>query len=250
MTAATKFKGRQMTLSGKRVVVLGGSSGIGLAVARSAAEDGASVVIASSQQGRVAEALSMLPKGAEGHVVDLAVGEAIEALFETLGAFDHLVFTAGEALALSGLANVSMEQARRFFQLRYWGAYMAAKFGCAGIRSGGSIVFTSGTAGRRPHAGWALGASVCSAMEGLTRALAVELTPIRVNIVCPGVVKTPLWLAIPQARRDAFFDQLETNLLVDHIAEPEEIAQSYLYLMRQTYGTGQVVVVDGGSVLV
>jgi len=83
--------------------------------------------------------------------------------------------------------------ARDFFALRYWGAFMAAKYGSDHIRPGGSIVFTSGLAGLRPHVGWSLGASICAAMEGLTRALAVELAPIRVNIVSPGVVKSPLW---------------------------------------------------------
>jgi NAD(P)-dependent dehydrogenase (short-subunit alcohol dehydrogenase family) len=86
-----------------------------------------------------------------------------------------------------------LPQRGTFFALRYWGAFMAAKYGSDHIRPGGSIVFTSGLAGLRPHVGWSLGASICAAMEGLTRALAVELAPIRVNIVSPGVVKSPLW---------------------------------------------------------
>ena len=126
---------------------------------------------------------------------------------------------------------------------------MAAKYGSGSIRPGGSIVFTSGIAGQRPRAGWAFGASICSAMEGLTRALAVELAPIRVNIVSPGVVKTPLWAAMPEADREALYRQMAEKLLVGHVGEPEEIAEAYLYLMRQTYGTGQVIVVDGGGVL-
>ena len=127
---------------------------------------------------------------------------------------------------------------------------LAAKYASGSIRAGGSMVFTSGIAGQRPHTGWALGASITSAMEGLIRALAVELAPIRVNIVSPGVVKTPLWSAMPGADREALYRQMEQNLLVGHVGEPEEIAEAYLYLMRQTYGTGQVIVVDGGGVLV
>jgi NAD(P)-dependent dehydrogenase (short-subunit alcohol dehydrogenase family) len=83
-----------------------------------------------------------------------------------------------------------------------------------------------------------------------TRALAVELAPIRVNTVPPGVVKTPLWQAMPEADREALYRQMEQSLLVGHVGEPEEIAEAYLYLMRQTYGTGQVIVVDGGGMLV
>ena len=238
-----------MTLNGKRIVVLGGSSGIGLATAQAALREGANVVIASSQQARVDQALSTLP-GAEGYAVDLTDVAAVQGFFARIGAFDHLVFTAGETLQLGALASTDLEKARQFFNLRFWGAYLAAKYATDSIRADGSIVFTSGIAGQRPHAGWALGASITSAMEELTRALAVELAPIRVNIVSPGVVKTPLWSAMSEADRDALYRQMEQNLLVGHVGEPEEIAEAYLYLMRQTYGTGQVIVVDGGGVLV
>jgi NAD(P)-dependent dehydrogenase (short-subunit alcohol dehydrogenase family) len=240
---------RVMTLNGKRIVVLGGSSGIGLATAQAAAKEGASLVIVSSNQSRVNEALAKLP-GAEGHAADLTDPAAVEALFARIGAFDHLVFTAGETLQLGPLASTDLATARRFFDLRYWGAYLAAKHGSPNIRPGGSIVFTSGLAGQRPHAGWALGASICSAMEGLTRALAVELAPTRVNIVSPGVVKTPLWANMSEADRATLYQQMGEKLLVGHAGEPEEIAEAYLYLMRQTYGTGQVIVVDGGGTLV
>ena len=237
-----------MTLNGKRIVVLGGSSGIGLATAQAAHKDGAKVVIASSQQARVNQALSSIPR-AEGHAVDLTDAAAVQAFFARIGAFDHLVFTAGETLQLGPLAGTDLENARQFFNLRFWGAYIAAKYASGSIRVGGSIVFTSGTVAQRPRTGWALGASITSAMEGLTRALAVELAPVRVNIVSPGVVKTPLWSAMPEADREALYRQMEQNLLVGHVGEPEEIAEAYLYLMRQTYGTGQVIVVDGGGVL-
>lgn len=239
-----------MTLNGKRIVVLGGSSGIGLATAQAAAQEGARVVIASSRRARIDEALATLPPGTEGHVLDLADGEATQALFARLGSFDHLVFTAGETLQLGPLATTDLDAARRFFALRYWGAYCAAKFGSSGLRKGGSIVFTSGVAGRRPHPGWSLGASICAAMEGLTRALAVELAPIRVNIVSPGVVRTPLWANMAEADREALYQRTADRLPVKHVGDAAEIAQAYLYLMRQSYGTGQVLVVDGGAVLV
>jgi NAD(P)-dependent dehydrogenase (short-subunit alcohol dehydrogenase family) len=198
----------------------------------------------------VDEALATLPAGAEGHALDLTDGGAVQALFGRLGGFDHLVFTAGETLQLGSLAETDPQAARRFFDLRYWGAFLAAKHGSAHIRAGGSIVFTSGTAGQRPRSGWALGASICSAMEGLTRALAVELAPIRVNVVCPGFVKSPLWANMAEPDREALYAQAAAHLPLGHVGAPEEIAEAYLYLMRQTYGTGQVIVVDGGGLLV
>jgi NAD(P)-dependent dehydrogenase (short-subunit alcohol dehydrogenase family) len=228
-----------MTLDGKRIVLLGGSSGIGLATAQAAAREGASVVIASSRKTRVDQALATLPTGAEGHVLDVTDAAAVERMFGRLGGFDHLVFTAGETLQLGSLASTDVAAARRAFDLRYWGAYLAAKCGSGVIRAGGSIVFTSGTAGRRPRVGWTVVASICAAMEGLTRALAVELAPIRVNIVSPYV-----------ADREALYQRTAERLPVRHVGEAEEIAEAYLYLMRQRYGTGQVLVVDGGAMLV
>jgi len=238
-----------MSLEGKRVVVLGGSSGLGLAVAYAAAAEGASIVIASSRQARVDKALRALPAGSEGQVLDLADEPSVKALFAKLGGFDHLLFTAGETLQLGPLPETEIAVARGFFNLRFWGAYMAAKYGSGSIRPGGSIVFTSGMAGARPRPGWSLGASVCAAMEGLTRALAVELAPIRVNIVAPGLVKSPLWANVPEAQRENMYRDAAGKLPVGHVGEPEEVAEAYLYLMQQTYITGQVLTVDGGGTL-
>jgi len=237
------------TLEGKRVVVLGGSSGIGFGVAKAAAKEGAKLVIGSSRKKRVDEAVSMLP-GAEGHVIDLSETAAIQALFGKLGAFDHLVYTAGEALTLGSLDKISDEAAKKRFDTRFWGAYFSAKYGAPSIRPGGSIVFTSGTAGRRPRPGWSLSASGCGAIEGLTRGLAVDLAPIRVNLVCPGAVVTPLWDSLPEAAREQLFKSAAATLPVRHIADADEVASAYTYLMKQTFSTGEILVVDGGGVLV
>jgi NAD(P)-dependent dehydrogenase (short-subunit alcohol dehydrogenase family) len=239
-----------MTLTGKQIVVLGGTSGIGLAVAQAAAREGAYLTIASSSAVRVSEALATLPSGTEGRPLDLTDGTAVKAFFDAAGPIDHLVYTAGESLKLVRLAEGDVEGARRFFELRYWGAYTAAKWGHRRIRPGGSIVFTSGVASARPGPGWSMAASICSAMEGLTRGLAVELAPIRVNIVSPGLVKTPLWREMSDDARDALYATQAERLPVGHVGESTEIAAGYLYLMKQTYGTGQTLTIDGGGLLV
>lgn len=239
-----------MTLNGNRIVILGGSSGIGLAVAQAAASEEARLVIASSSQARIEEALSQLPPGAEGRALNLLDAPAVEAFFEEVGPFDHLAYTAGESLKLGPLDELDLQAARGFFELRYWGAFTAARAARRQIRAGGSIVFTSGLAGARPHAGWSVAASICSAMEGLTRALAVELAPIRVNIVSPAVVRSPLWREMDAGAREGLYAAEAARLPVGHVGEPEEVAEAYLYLMRQTYGTGQTLVVDGGASLV
>jgi NAD(P)-dependent dehydrogenase (short-subunit alcohol dehydrogenase family) len=239
-----------MEMNKQRIVVLGGTSGIGFAIARAAAEEGAAVIVGSSSQTRVEAAVAALGASAKGSSVDLSDEAATCAFFEGLGEFDHLIYTAGEPLRLLGL-DADPAEVRRFFELRYWGALAAAKYGRKSIREGGSIVFTSGTAGARPLGpGWAAASSICGAIEGLTRALAVELKPLRVNCVAPGVVKTDLWAGMGEDARAAFYASEAARMPVGHPGDVEEIAQSYLYLTRQTYVTGQVLHVDGGGLLV
>lgn len=239
-----------MTLQAKKIVVLGGSSGIGLAVAQGAAREGATVTIVSSNADKVEAARRTLPADAAGLVANLGAEDAIRTLFEKMGPFDHLVYTAGENLRLAPLATMDMDWARGFFGLRYWGALMAARYAAPHINPGGSITLTGGSAGQRPQAGWSIAASICSAMEGLTRALAMELAPLRVNVVSPGVVKSPLWDAMPEAERTALYEQMAAALPLKHVGSPAEVAESYLYLMKQSYGTGQRITVDGGGTLV
>ena len=126
----------------------------------------------------------------------------------------------------------------------------AVKYANPRLRKGGSIVLTTGSAGRRPQKGWVFDASVCGSIEALTRALAVELAPIRVNAVCPGVVRTNLWRNISEEAREEFYRSVGSQLLVGRVGEVEDIAHAYLYLMQEGYSTGQTVIVDGGSVLV
>ncbi len=239
-----------MSLTGKRVVVLGGTSGLGFAAAEAAARAGAGVVIASGTAERVARSLAVLPQGVEGHVADLTDEAQVSALFERIGAFDHLIYTAGDPLMLGPLATTSLAEARRAFEVRFWGAMAAVKYGSPQIRPGGSIVLTMGIAAARPREGWVVPASILGAMEAMTRALAVELAPIRVNIVSPGVVKTALWDPLPEEAREALYRDVGAQLLVGRVGEAQEVAETYLYLMRQSFSTGQVIVVDGGGVLV
>ncbi len=237
-------------LHNKRVVILGGSSGIGLAVAEQAASQGAKVVIASSNAQRVQKATESLGGSAQGHTLNLSDEEAVETLFANLGAFDHLVFTAGDSLHLQDLATTDLNQARRAFELRYWAALAAVKYGSKNIRTGGSIVLTTGVAGQRPRKGWVVAASVCGTIEALTRALALELAPIRVNAVSPGVVRTNLWQSMSAEEREQLYESVGKSLPVGRVGEPHDIAQAYLFLMLEGFGTGQTLVVDGGTVLV
>lgn len=239
-----------MSMQSTRIVILGGTSGLGLATAEAAAREGAHVVIASRSQIRVDRAVAALPAGTEGFVVDVSREDDIARFFGAVGAFDHLVFTAGESLTLTPLSTLRVDVARDAFTRRYWGALTAAKYGREHIRPGGSIVLTTGVAKDRPQAGWTVAASICGAIDALTRALAIELAPIRVNAVSPGIVRTPLWDDMLEADREALYRRVGDALPVGRVGEPSDIAEAYLYLMRERFSTGQVITVDGGTVLV
>jgi NAD(P)-dependent dehydrogenase (short-subunit alcohol dehydrogenase family) len=237
-------------LAGKQVVILGGSSGLGLATAKSAANAGASVMIVSGNQKNIDNALKELPAGSKGSAIDLRKEENIKAFFEQHGEFDHLVYTAGENLRLIHINEMDINNAKEFFTLRFWSVLAAIKYGAVKIRKGGSIGLTSGIASQRPGAGWSLGASICGAMEAFGRAMAVELAPIRVNVVMPGVIKTNLWNSMSEADRNNLYNGVGNSLLVKRVGEAGEIAQTFIFLMQQQFATGQTFIIDGGTVLV
>ena len=239
-----------MKLEGQRIIILGGTVGIGFGVAAAAADEGAQVVVVSSNPERVAQAVAKLPQGAEGHTVDLSKEDEVKALFQRIGAFDHLVYTAGDWALFGSFESLDLEAAKRSFDVRYWGALAAIKYGLPHIRSTGSIVLTSGISAQRPFKGWAMPASILGGMEALARALALELGPLRVNIVAPGMVTTEMWDELPAEERQKMYAEMAAKLPVGRVANALEVAETYLYLMRQTFSTGQVIVVDGGGVLI
>jgi NAD(P)-dependent dehydrogenase (short-subunit alcohol dehydrogenase family) len=250
MFPVTNERRTSVRFQDQRIAILGGTSGLGLATAKAAAAEGAAVVVASATEKRVESALSQLPGTAEGHVVDLNDEEALAALFERVGTLDHLVFTAGESLQLGTVAETPVAAAKRALELRVWGAYNAVKHGAPRLRPSGSIVLTSGSAGPRPSAGWGVGALICSGMEGMARALALELAPVRVNVVRPGVIRTDLWDPMGDEAREALYEEIAGSLPVGRVGEAEDVAAAYLFVMANPHATGSVVTVDGGTLLV
>ncbi|MCW2557165.1 MAG: dehydrogenase, short-chain alcohol dehydrogenase like protein [Mycobacterium sp.] len=238
-----------MSLKNSRVLVIGGTSGIGLGVATAVAERGAIPIVASRRQSSVERALALLPEGARGATVDLTDEASLDRFARTVGEIDHLVFTAGETLELASLVDLTPTRITRFFQTRFVGALSAVRTFAPHIAEGGSITLTSGTAAEQPGFG-ALPVSVCGAMNALTTALAVELAPIRVNAIAPGVVRTPLWDAMTDVDRQAMYSQAAQGLPLGRIGEVDDVALAYVYCMEQAYGTGVVLKVDGGTVLV
>ncbi|HUZ12818.1 MAG TPA: SDR family oxidoreductase [Caulobacteraceae bacterium] len=239
-------------LRGRKVVVIGGSSGIGLALAAAALADGAEVVVGSSGLGHVQAAVERLGAAASGHGVDVRDEADVARFFDRVGDFDHLAFTAGDwgGRGARDLADTDLARAAELFAVRFWGALAAVKHGVKAIRPGGSIVLTNGMIAHRPRQGTPISTAMAGAIEHLTRGLAVDLAPVRVNAVCPGMIRTDVWNSIPQESRESRFGEMTRRQPLARIGEPAEVAEAYLYLMRAGYTTGQVLLVDGGGSVV
>ena len=181
-------------------------------------------------------------------MVDVRDSESIERFFDVVGDFDHLT-TPGNEGALGLFLELDVEVARQGFDSKFWGQYQAAKYGAPKIRSGGSIVLVAGAYSQHPEPGAVPQASINSAVEGLGRALAVELSPIRVNVVSPGLVDTPRFNSLPAKQRSEMFEAAAKTLPAKRIAQPEDVAQTILYLMRNRHATGNVLYIDGGLTL-
>jgi NAD(P)-dependent dehydrogenase (short-subunit alcohol dehydrogenase family) len=234
-------------LKGKRVVIVGGSSGIGLAGAKAAAEHGARVIIAGRSEKKLKAALEQIKGKKEYYAGDFTIEENVSAFFEAIGNFDHLVVTAGGKVLPAGFVWTETSVARAVLDGKFWVQYFVAKHGAGHLNAGGSITLFSGMFSRRPAKGFAALAANNGAIEALGRALAIELAPIRVNVISPGIVDTPVYHAMPAEQRESMFEATAKTLPVGRVGRPEDVGETIVYLMQNGYTTGSVVDIDGGA---
>jgi NAD(P)-dependent dehydrogenase (short-subunit alcohol dehydrogenase family) len=183
-------------------------------------------------------------------VLDITDEAAMAAFFASSGGFDHVVTTAGDwGRARRGpFVEMDMGDAEGLFRVRFWGAAILAKHAAGHISEGGSITLTSGMSAFRPQKGSVMATAMAGSIAHLTYGLAVELAPIRVNAVFPGGVATEIFAGLPEAMRTAEEARFAAQPL-PRISRPDEVAEAYLYAMKATYTTGQVIKVDGGAEL-
>ncbi|MGX8008399.1 SDR family oxidoreductase [Mesorhizobium sp. ORM8.1] len=240
-------------LGGKKIIVVGGSSGIGFGVAAAALENGAELVIA----GRSADKLKAAEQRLDGAgrvrsiAADMANETDVARLFDKAGAFHHLVATAGTPPPNYPIGEADMDVVRGFLDSKFIGAVMLAKHAVRTLNKGGSMIFTSGiNKDRPPVPGGSVVAAVAGSFTYFARALALELAPTRVNIVSPGWVDTEMWDEIVGEAKSGYFDQMAARLPAGKVAKPADIAPAYLYLMQNEFMTGETVHIDGGQRLV
>ncbi len=236
-------------LERQKTVIVGGSSGVGLGVARAARAAGAEVVIAGRSADRLRDAAASLGS-VTAIPVDMADEASVARLFAEVGGFDHLVITAGGPTPNFPAAEFDFAAAQGFVAEKLLGALLIVKHAVAGLRRGGSITFTSGIVKDKPAPGGSVVAAVAGAFTDLARALAIELAPTRVNVVSPGWVDTPMWDVLVGEAKHAMFADMGARLLAGSVPVPDDIAHAYLYLMQSAFTTGETLRVDGGQTMV
>ncbi len=230
----------------QRVLVIGGSSGIGFAVAQSFAEAGASVTIASRSADKLAKAAEEIGHQVAVIALDTADNAAIERFFTSTEPWDHIVISAAQT-PTGPVRALALEEAYRAMDSKFWGAYRIARV--ARFAPGASLTFVSGFLAVRPSQNSVLQGAINAAIESLARGLALELAPVRVNTVSPGMIVTPLWDKMPEADRQQVFEKTAARLPARRVGQPQDIANAVLYLASTPFATGSTVLVDGGGAI-
>ncbi len=236
-----------MSLKDQLVVILGGSSGIGLATAKIALAEGARVIITGRSGERLEQARIALESDVRTVALDVTDENGTRELFSVLHHVNHIFITAGVVAFDPKLAPDS-STIRPAIDTRFWGALYAAKYAATKMGVGGSITFMSGTTSIRPLPGASVATASCAAVEAFARSLAVDLAPIRVNTIQPGLVDTP-FLDVLGDKRNAIIEEYSRRLPVKRPGRPEEIADAVIFLMKNGFVTGITLTVDGGGIL-
>jgi NAD(P)-dependent dehydrogenase (short-subunit alcohol dehydrogenase family) len=241
------------TLLGKKIIVVGGSSGIGLGVATAALERGAELVIIGRSQDRLLRAHRSLDDDGRVRTVtaDMTKETEIAAAFAGIGAFDHLVSTAGTPPPGDPIRETDVDVVRRFVDNKLIGAVLLAKHATRKLKVGGSMTFTSGiNKDRPPVPGGAVVSAIAGSFSYLARALSLELAPTRVNVVSPGWVDTPMFDELVGAAKAGYFESMAARLPIGRVAKPADVAPAYLYAMESDFTTGETIHIDGGQRLI
>ena len=267
MTTSTASK-YSSKLHNKRILILGGTSGIGFCVAEASIESGATVIVSGSRQAKIDSTIERIKSSypdcrgrLSGHACDLANAETLEQNLESLLEFatsdgkdkvDHVVFTAGDNIVLTSLADVTVNSIQKLGIVRFvaaivLGKLLVPKYMTASAES--SITLTGGVNSTKPGAGWSVMAGWGAAIEGLARGFAVDLKPIRVNCVAPGAVNTELIQSHSGDRLEAVLKYFGDKTTTGTVGRPEDLAETYLYCMKDNFVTGSVLHSNGGHLL-
>lgn len=263
------FSPKYNKLLGKRILVLGGTSGIGFSVAEGCLEHGANIIISGSSEESIQRSIDRLrssypaagPEQIGGYACNLADIPNLETNIKGLldkatvaGKLDHIAFTAGDIPATLPITDISVTDIPPAMSIRLYGALIVAKFipRFMEVSSGSSLTLTGGATVDKPRPAWSLTVAVGGALEALTRALTVDLQPIRVNLVSPGFVHTGRFGRVVDTaeKLEAFLVSAKKGTTTGEVGRPEDVAEAYLYTMKDRSITGEVIRSNGGKLLV
>lgn len=234
------------SFNGNAVLVVGGSSGIGAAAAQAFAQRGARVTIASRDARKGEAVAAAIGRGTRFAPLDITRTDEVDAFCARADRFDHVVISAAQT-ATGPVRSLAFDAAQAAMDSKFWGAYRIAR--AIDIVPGGSLTFVSGFLGVRPSASSVLQGAINAALDALARGLALELAPVRVNTVSPGLIATPLWDKLATDARDAMFAGAAQRLPARRVGRPEDVANAIVYLAATPYSTGSTVLVDGGGAI-
>ncbi|MGO4135977.1 SDR family oxidoreductase [Rhizobium brockwellii] len=236
-------------LTGKRVVVVGGKTGIGLGIAQAAHAAGASVTVASRRSASSADHPELAPF--EQLVLDISDEDAVRASFDAIGSLDHLLVAAGPTDGSWGaFMDEDMRGARSYGNSKFLGSWACARYAAPKLSSNGSITFMTGGIAARSKIGMTSVTSTFAAVEALARSLALELGPIRVNVIRPGFIDTDLWNFLSPTDAADVREKVRANFPARRIGQPADVGHAAVFLMTNPYVTGTVLEVSGGEQLV
>ena len=237
-------------LLNQRVAIVGGTSGMGLGAARAASQAGAEVIAFGRRSSPELVATQSVRGSITFRSLDMTDDAAVEQAFDTVGALDHLLITATPPSPGGAFLSQTLAEAQSALFGKFLGSWSCARHAAPKMRKGGSITFTTGGLVTRPRVGASMMMVAFAGLEALTRALALELGPIRVNTIRPGVIDSEMWAGMPQTEREAFFALVRERFPAGRVGKVGDIGKAALFLMMNDFVTGAILEVSGGETLV
>jgi len=235
-----------MTNAQEHAVIIGGSSGIGFATARRLLDQGYGVTITGRDANRLEAAKQELSGRVDTAIFDAADRGKSAGFFENLGSFDHLVLAMSGGRGLGPFETLDLDEVRAGYEEKVWPHLSCAQAALPTINRTGSITFVSAVSAQMCVPGLAGVAAINGTLLTVTPILAVELKPLRVNAVAPGVIDTPWWNFLPADKRQSVFDDYAAKTPVGRIGQADDVAKAIAFLVSDSFITGQILSCDGG----